>query len=175
VRYEYDEPWIEENDKTGNIDLNTGQIILRGPCPNRRAFRIGRLQQSRLLPANYRQIMPRLGFEYQAMDRLVVRGGYGATSFYEGNSSNQRLTSITPFIQAVNVNVVAPTPGNPGSPRTAEQGFAGGSVAYGGTFNVYPQNIQPAYIQEWKPDPRICSNPHSIAAGGIPRRVRPAH
>jgi hypothetical protein len=93
--------------------------------------------------------MPRLGFEYQAMTRMVVRGGYGATSFYEGNSSNQRLTSITPFIQAVNVNVITPTPGNPGSPRTAEQGFAGGSVAYGGTFNVYPQNIQPAYVQEW--------------------------
>ena len=79
----------------------------------------------------------------------MVRGGYGATSFYEGNSSNQRLTSITPFIQAVNVNVITPTPGNPGAPRTAEQGFAGGSVAYGGTFNVYPQNIQPAYVQEW--------------------------
>ena len=46
-------------------------------------------------------------------DRLVVRGGYGATSFYEGNSSNQRLTSITPFIQAVNVTVITPTPGNP--------------------------------------------------------------
>ena len=89
------------------------------------------------------------GFAYQATDRFVVRGGYGATSFYEGNSSNQRLTSITPFIQAVNVNVVTPTPGNPGVPRTAEQGFAGGTVAFGGTFNVYPKNIQPAYIQEW--------------------------
>ncbi len=93
--------------------------------------------------------MPRFGFAYQATDRFVVRGGYGATSFYEGNSSNQRLTSITPFIQAVNVNVVTPTPGNPGVPRTAEQGFAGGTVAFGGTFNVYPKDIQPAYIQEW--------------------------
>jgi hypothetical protein len=59
------------------------------------------------------------------------------------------LTSITPFIQAVNVNTVTPTPGNPGTPRTAEQGFTGGTVTYGGTFNVYPQNIQPAYVQEW--------------------------
>ena len=35
------------------------------------------------------------------------------------------------------------------TPRTAEQGFTGGTVQYGGTFNVYPQNIQPAYVQEW--------------------------
>ena len=93
--------------------------------------------------------MPRLGFAYQATDRFVVRGGYGATSFFEGNSSNQRLTSITPFIQAVNATVVTPTAGSPGDPRTAEEGFGGGSIQYGGTFNVYPQNIQPAYIQEW--------------------------
>jgi hypothetical protein len=93
--------------------------------------------------------MPRLGFAYQATNRFVIRGGYGATSFYEGNSSNQRLTSITPFIQAVNVTTVTPTPGNPGTPRNAEQGFSGGTVTYGGTFNVYPKDIQPAYVQQW--------------------------
>jgi len=149
VRYEYDEPWIEENNKTGNIDLNTGQLIYAGHVPTGAPAGAGTCSNLGCYQPNYRQIMPRLGFEYQAMTRMVVRGGYGATSFYEGNSSNQRLTSITPFIQAVNVNVITPTPGNPGSPRTAEQGFAGGSVAYGGTFNVYPQNIQPAYVQEW--------------------------
>lgn len=78
-----------------------------------------------------------------------MRGGYGATSFFEGNSFNQRLTSITPFIQAVNVSVPSPAPGAVTVPRTAEQGFTGGTTQYGGTFNVYPQNIQPAYVQEW--------------------------
>ena len=82
----------------------------------------------------------------------MVRGGYGATSFYEGNSSNQRLTSITPFIQAVNVKLVTPTPGNPGTPRTAEQGFAGGTVAYGGTFNVYPQEYSARLHPGMEPD-----------------------
>jgi hypothetical protein len=59
------------------------------------------------------------------------------------------LTSITPFIQAVNVSVNAPTVGNVTAPRSAEEGFTGGTTQYGGTFNVYPQNIQPAYVQEW--------------------------
>jgi hypothetical protein len=89
--------------------------------------------------------MPRLGFDYQPTNHLVIRGGYGASSFFEGNSSNQRLTSITPFIQAVQTPSLAP----PTAPRTAEDGFTGGTVNLGGTYNVYPKNIQPAYVQEW--------------------------
>jgi hypothetical protein len=148
LRYEYDEPWVEQNNKTGNIDLATGQVLYAnsvpvgappnsGVCSNRGCYN----------PQN--DFMPRVGFAYQVNGRFVVRGGYGATSFFEGNSSNQRLTSITPFIQAVNVSTVAPTPGNPGTPRTAEDGFTGGGVSYGGTFNVYPKDIKPAYVQEW--------------------------
>jgi hypothetical protein len=149
VRWEYDEPWVEENNKTGNVDLATGQVIYAHAVPVGAPAGSGLCSDRGCYQGNFKQIMPRLGFAYQANDRFVVRGGYGATSFYEGNSSNQRLTSITPFIQAVNVTTVAPTPGNPGQPRTAEQGFTGGTVSYGGTFNAYPQNIQPAYVQQW--------------------------
>jgi hypothetical protein len=149
IRYEFDQPWIEENNKTGNVDLTTGQVIYAGHVPTGAPAGSGVCSNRACYDNNFRQIMPRLGFAWSANDRLVVRGGYGATSFFEGNSSNQRLTSITPFIQAVNVTTVAPTPHNPGTPRTAEQGFTGGTVSYGGTFNVYPKNIQPAYVQEW--------------------------
>jgi len=149
LRYEYDQPWIESNNKTGNIDIATGQVIYAGSIPAGAPVGSGLCKNRACYNANYRQFTPRLGFAYQVNDRFVIRGGYGATSFFEGNSSNQRLTSITPFIQAVNVTVVTPTPGNPGVPRTAEQGFAGGTVSAGGTFNVYPQNIQPAYVQEF--------------------------
>ncbi len=149
VRYEYDQPWVESNNKTGNIDLATGQVRYAHQVPTGAPAGSGICSNRGCYDSNFNQIMPRLGFAYSATDRLVVRGGYGATSFFEGNSSNQRLTSITPFIQAVNVTTVAPTAGNPGTPRTAEQGFGGGTVQYGGTFNVYPKNIQPAYVQEW--------------------------
>ncbi len=149
IRYELDEPWIEEHDKTGNIDIATGQVIYAGHVPVGAPAGSGVCSNRGCYQPNYRQIMPRLGFAYQASDRFVARGGYGATSFYEGNSSNQRLTSITPFIQAVNATTLVPTATSGGTPRTAEQGFAGGTTQLGGTFNVYPQNIQPAYIQEW--------------------------
>ena len=149
VRYEFDQPWIESNNKTGNINISTGQVIYAGHVPTGAPDGSGVCSNRACYQPNYRQIMPRFGFAYQANDRFVVRGGYGATSFYEGNSSNQRLTSITPFIQAVNVTTVTPTAGNGGTPRTAEQGFSGGTTQFGGTFNVYPQDIQPAYVQEW--------------------------
>jgi hypothetical protein len=149
LRYEYDEPWIEQHDKTGTVDLATGQVLYASHIPTGAPAGSGLCSNRACYQPNYRQIMPHLGFAYQTTDRLVVRAGYGTTSFFEGNSFNQRLTSITPFIQAVNVSVTAPAPGAVTTPRTAEQGFTGGTTQYGGTFNVYPQNIQPAYVQEW--------------------------
>ena len=151
VRYQIDEPWIEQNNKTGNIDLATGQLIYAGSVPSAiSAITTAGLCGNRgCYKTNYAQIMPHVGFAYQFNDRTVLRGGYGPTSFYEGNSYNQRLTSITPFIQAVNVSVNSPAPGAVTQPRTAEEGFTGGTTQYGGTYNVYPQNIQPAYVQDY--------------------------
>ncbi len=149
ARYEFDEPWIEENNKTGTVNLSTGQILYAGQVPVGAAAGSGLCSNRACYQPNFRQFMPHIGFAYQFNDRLVGRIGYGATSFLEGNSSNQRLTSITPFIQAVNVSVVSPEIGAVTAPRTAEEGFSGSSISYGGTYNVYPQNIQPAYVQEW--------------------------
>jgi hypothetical protein len=147
IRYELDQPWIEENNKTGNIDIATGQVLYAGHVPVGAPAGSGICKNRACYQWDYGQILPHVGFAYQASDRFVVRGGFGTSSFFEGNAGNQRLTSITPFIQAVNVSVPSPAPGAVTTPRTAEQGFTGGSVIFGGTFNVYPQNIQPAYVQ----------------------------
>src|SRR6202034_1280669 len=100
------------------------------------------------------QWMPHVGFAYQPTDRLVIRGGYGATSFYEGNSFNQRLTAIAPFLQAAGFSVNAPLINALSTPNTAEEGFTASdtSVQYSSSNNgytAYPQNIQPAYVQEY--------------------------
>jgi hypothetical protein len=149
LRYEFDQPWIEQNNKTGTVDLATGQVLYAAHIPTGAPTSAGLCSNRACYQPNFGQWMPHVGFAYQAKDRLVIRGGYGANSFFEGNSFNQRLTSITPFIQAVNVSVTAPTPGAVTTARTAEEGFTGGTTQYGGTFNVYPQHIQPAYVQEW--------------------------
>jgi hypothetical protein len=33
VCYEYDEPWVEENNKTGNVDIQTGQVLYAHSVP----------------------------------------------------------------------------------------------------------------------------------------------
>jgi hypothetical protein len=147
IRYEFDEPWIESNNKTGNIDLKTGQYIYAVSIPQGAPAGSAVCKNRGCYQPNYKQVTPRLGFAYQASSKLVVRGGYGASSFYEGNSFNQRLTAITPFIAAVNSPTNYPTPTSGGSFSMAENGFPAASA--GGSISTYPQNIQPAYVQEW--------------------------
>lgn len=147
LRYEYDQPWYEKNNKTANVILATGQVEYAGSLP------VGAVPGSKVCPtracyeATYNQFMPRLGFAYQVMPRFVIRGGYGSTSFFEGYSFNQRLTSSPPFASGGNVNSVTPSPGNPGTPRTAEQGFP--SLQNSSTYSVWPQKTVPAYISEF--------------------------
>ncbi len=149
LRYEYDQPWYEVNNKTANVLLDTGTPIYAHSIP------VGAPAGSKLCSnracydPNYRQFMPRIGFAFQATDRFVIRGGYGATSFFEGNAGNQRLTSSPPFVLYSNVNATTPSAGSGGAPLSVEDGF-GGSLTYGGNgFGAWPQHIQPAYINEY--------------------------
>jgi Carboxypeptidase regulatory-like domain/TonB-dependent Receptor Plug Domain len=152
IRYEFDQPWYEVNNRTANVLLDSGVVEYAGSvpagapagsivCPNRACYQ-----------PNYKQFMPRLGFALQVSPRFVVRGGYGATSFFEGNSTNQRLTYNSPFVAFSQKNSVAPTATNGGQGYTVEQGFgsaAGDINTTGAGFGAWPQNIQPAYIQEF--------------------------
>jgi Carboxypeptidase regulatory-like domain/TonB-dependent Receptor Plug Domain/TonB dependent receptor len=154
LRYEFDEPWVEEQDRTGNIDLSTGQILYAGHLPAGALPGAGLCANLACYQPNYRQWMPHVGFAYQLNDRFVVRGGYGATSFFEGNSYNQRLTAIAPFLQAAGFSVNSPTLTSIPTPNTAEEGFTNPdtSVQYSSSNNgytAYPLNIQPAYVQEF--------------------------
>jgi Carboxypeptidase regulatory-like domain len=154
LRYEYDQPWVEEQDRTGNINLTTGQIEYAGHLPAGALAEAGICSNPACYQPNFRQWMPHVGFAYQPHARMVIRAGYGAESFFEGNSFNQRLTAIAPFLQAAGFSVSAPTTTSVPTPNTAEEGFTGSDTAvqYSSSNNgytAYPEHIQPAYIQEW--------------------------
>ena len=156
LRYEYDEPWIEQNNKNANVDLTTQTLIYAGQVPVGAPAGSAVCSNSGCYQPNYRQIMPRFGFAYQTASRVVIRGGYGATSYFEGNSYNQRLSANPPFLQAVSLTTITPTaasagtPASGGSPRTVQQGFSTSSTnSSGPVTQIWPQNMQPAYVQEW--------------------------
>jgi Carboxypeptidase regulatory-like domain/TonB dependent receptor-like, beta-barrel len=148
LRYEYDQPWYEQNDKTANV-LPGGIVEYAGHIP------AGAVAGSKLCPTracydgNYKQFMPRLGFAYQATDKLVIRGGYGATSFFEGYSFNQRLTSSPPFSLAINTSATTPSVGSGGSPFSVANAFSQPLGINNSLYSVWPQDTQPAYIHQF--------------------------
>lgn len=165
LRYEFDQPWYEQNNKTANV-LPDGTVEYAGHipalavpgsvvCPTRSCYN-----------ANYKQIMPRLGFAYQLDSKTVVRGGYGTTSFFEGYSFNQRLTSSPPFSLSINTNASSPTATSGGTPFTVADAFSQPIGINNSTYSVWPQNVQPAYIQQYNLTvERALSNELSLSVG----------
>ncbi|HEX4021660.1 MAG TPA: carboxypeptidase regulatory-like domain-containing protein [Acidobacteriaceae bacterium] len=174
VRYEYDQPWYEVNNKTANVLLSgpqMGTVIYAGPVPASAPAGSQRCGNRACYQPTYDQIMPRIGFAFQVKPQFVVRGGYGTTSFLEGNAGNQRLTSSPPFIQAYNKKALIPTNTNGGTPYTVQEGFtsASGDINYAGQgYGAWPQNMQPAYIQEFNLTLEYALNSRtSLSAGYI--------
>jgi hypothetical protein len=168
IRYEYNQPWYEQNNKTANV-LPGGIVEYAGHVPQ------GAVAGSIVCPTRacynptYDQIMPRLGFAYEMMPKLVVRGGFGASSFFEGYSFNQRLTSSPPFSLAINSNATVPSAGSGGAPFSAVNGFGGQQFGINPNYNLYsvwPQNTQPAYIYQYNLTTEYAiTNELSVSAG----------
>jgi hypothetical protein len=148
LRYEVDQPWYEQNNKTANV-LPDATVEYAGSVPALAAPGSIVCPTHACYNANYKQFMPRLGFAYQVMPKLVIRGGYGATSFFEGFSFNQRLTSSPPFSLAINSNAPVPTTTSGGTPFTVEEGFGSAFGINNTLYSAWPQNTQPAYINQY--------------------------
>ncbi len=148
LRYEYDQPWYEAHNKTANVLLDSGTVEYAGSVPTGAVAGSIVCPQRACYQPNYTQFMPRLGFAYQWTPRFVVRGGYGATSFFEGDAFNQRLTSSPPFSLGSDLVARVPTTTSTGAPFRLEDGFTPQFDATSG-YSVWPQKIKPAYIHQF--------------------------
>ena len=144
LRWEFDQPIYEVNNKQANLNLQTGQIEYAGVDGASRA----------LYNAVYTQFQPRIGFAYQAMQRLVVRGGYGISSYLEGTGANLRLTQNPPFHTDFEQIGTSPSKGaagsgySPGVSFQTSNGFPTTSLPIT-TFYAWPKNLKAAMTQEF--------------------------
>jgi hypothetical protein len=142
LRWEYDQPIFEVNNKMANVDIQTKQIEYAGVNGASRA----------LYNPTYNQFQPRIGFAYQPTPRTVVRAGYGISSYLEGTGANLRLTQNPPFHKDFEQTATNPTLKNgvytPGSFFRAADGFPTTEVPTT-TFYVWPKNLQAAVTQEF--------------------------
>lgn len=147
LRWEFDQPIYEVNNKMANLNLQTGAIEYAGVDGNSRA----------LYDAVYSQWQPRIGFAYQVKSRIVIRGGYGITSYLEGSGANLRLTQNPPFHtdfeqQGQNptgtlAQGATPQTYSPGTFYTTTAGFPTTAVPTS-TFYAWKQHLRPAVTQE---------------------------
>jgi hypothetical protein len=143
VRWQFDQPIFEVNNKMANFNMQTQQIEYAGKDGNSRA----------LYNPVFTQFQPRFGFAYGVTSRFVVRGGYGISSYLEGTGANLRLTQNPPFHTDFEQTGVSPSPAAGSAPYSAgvfylaSDGFPTAQVPTT-TFYIWPKDLKPAMTQE---------------------------
>jgi hypothetical protein len=145
LRYEYDQPIYEVNNKQANVDLATGTVFTAGEVGAGNVFGDSRA----LYSPTYTNFMPRVGFSWQAMPRVVFRGGYGITNYLEGTGAALRLNYNPPFQGSFSETAQTPNSTSPGTPITVESGLPIGSAAPITSYNAWDKHLKPAFIQEF--------------------------
>lgn len=138
LRWEYDSPYTEVNNKQANVDPATGKVTVAGTDGASRT----------LYDSYWGGFMPRVGFAYSPTalrNRFVIRGGFGITNYFEGLGANQRLTMNPMFV----FNAVPSA--NTTAPYAVENGFGTYTpgIAQSTSFSAWDTHIKPALTQQY--------------------------
>ena len=151
VRYGYDQPMYEANNKELNVDISkASQCTSANNTSNPCLLFAGQNGASRALyNSYYNEWMPRFGFAWQFDPKMVLRGGYGITDYMEGSGVNLRPTLNPPFFpQFVNA---PPTPNgtSAGTALSVKSGFSNGGQAPITQYNAWDKNLRPTAVQQF--------------------------
>ena len=152
ARYEFATPQWEDKNLLANFDPARATLI---------RAKDGSLYDRALVDPDYNNWAPRIGFAYNALDRTVVRGGYGVSYIHFNRMGGENLLAYNgPSIVS---NGVSQQPsqglcvGNDfiGCFRKTEQGYPEGFVSperynpLTSRVNFTPRDTRTAYVQSW--------------------------
>ncbi len=147
LRYEYDQPIFEVHDKQANVDLVNSRYYYAGTAEAAQAFGDGHA----LYNPVYTNLMPRIGFAFQAKPRFVVRGGYGITNYLEGTGANLRLNFNPPFQPSYAYTALPASASSAGTAIPVQNAlpasFTGSTSAT--ILRAWDAKLHPAFIQEF--------------------------
>jgi hypothetical protein len=172
LRYSYEQPNYEVNNKMVNVNLAAAKGKPFGTSINSMLEFAGQSPNSSALINAYKLgFMPRVGFAFTAMPKLVVRGGYGSTDELESTGSSLRMTQNVQFQPAVTNNSNGPTGTTQGSVFHLSSGLVGTPTAAAGAgaqYYAWDPNMRPAVIQQFNLGIQYQINDHtSLLAGYV--------
>ncbi len=183
LRYAYDQPIYEVNNRMSSINLKTAafapfsQYAENTPAGvNPPWFELaGQNGNSRALynPV-YNELMPRFGFAWQMNPRTVLRGGYGITDYQEGTGTGLRMTQNPPFQSSFSEGAQKVSATSGGTPFQTQNGFTqvvshgnqNAVIAQGSQFDVWDPNFRPAMVQQFNLTTQLLINDQTSVAIG---------
>jgi len=143
LRWDYFSPPSEEENRWSNFNPNTGKMDVAG--------RNGVSMTADVLPFR-KDFGPRLGFAFQALQKTVLRGGFGL--FYNASGSealNMRLARNIPYGLTSSVSPGDITPGttvSQGFPALPTVNFTLADNPTGAQSSISP-SFRPSYAQQF--------------------------
>lgn len=150
LRYAYDQPLYEVNNKMLSVDLQKAYFApATTPIDSLLKFAGKNGNSAALVNPYYKQFMPRVGFAWQVSPRAVVRGGYSITDDMEGTGSGLRMTQNAPFQTSFTNNADGPSPTSGGTPLQVGNGFTSATAGSNAQYDVWDPNFRPAAVQQF--------------------------
>jgi len=168
VRYGYDQPIYEVNNKEVNVDISKASQCTAANDPSNPCLMFARVNgNSRALyDSFYGEVMPRIGFAWQFNPKFVLRGGYGITDFLEGTGANLRPTLNPPFFSQFVNAPTTPSNTSAGNPLSVANGFSNGTQAAITQYNAWDKHLRPATVQQFNLTTEYLVNSHTTATVG---------
>jgi hypothetical protein len=151
LRYGYDQPMFEVNNKEVNVDISKASECTSANDPSNPClmFATGRRNDRALYEPFYGEVMPRIGFAWQFNPKYVLRGGYGITDFLEGTGANLRPSMNPPFFSQFVNAPNTPSATSAGDPLSVSSGFSNGTQAAITQYNAWDKHLKPTFVQQY--------------------------